>query len=389
MRANVFVPVALLAGATAAWAADTTPGPRSGNDSLQRALYGAPREATLGQMLEAPADFVGRAVVLRGRFTRARSRGQFQLGTEPQAVRIEPSPAVAARVRARAPGWMGQDVEVVGVLLRDRTADDEGPGRGYFVRFWQYRAPETPLATSNDVPAMSLEDLVYSGGKADGKPVRVIGQFRGSNLQGDLPPVSRLRDSDWVIKEDFYAVWITGHGADGDGFDLDPLTLADQENWVEIVGKPETRDGITYLKAQRVSLTEPPAGASTRHTPARSPLAAIPPALVFTLPVNGEEGAPPDVRLVLQFNKSMDEASFAGRVRLRSASEPEALEDLRLAYDENKHALVVEPKHPLPPGRELILELMDGIIDVHGLALSRGRANAKDAFEAVRFRVAG
>ena len=107
---------------------------------------------------------------------------------------------------------------------------------------------------------------------------------------------------------------------------------------------------------------------------------------MFTLPVNGEDGAPADVRLVVQFNKSMDSGSFTGRVRLRPLDAAGAPEEIQIAYDENKNALVVEPARPLPPGRELVLELMDGIIDVHGRALS-GATGA--ALEAVRFRVEG
>ena len=91
---------------------------------------------------------------------------------------------------------------------------------------------------------------------------------------------------------------------------------------------------------------------------------------MFTLPVNGEDGAPADVRLVVQFNKSMDSGSFTGRVRLRPLDADGAAEEIKIVYDENKKALVVEPARPLPAGRELVLELMDGIIDVHGRALS-------------------
>jgi Bacterial Ig-like domain len=384
MRTFVLLPVALLAGDAAVRAADL-PSPLSGNESLQRALYGAPRDATVEQLLAAPADYEGRAVTMRGRF--ARGRGQFQIGTEPQTLRVEPSAAIAARVRARAPGWNGQEVELVGVLLRDRG--EAGDGRGYVLRFWQYHAPSPPPRDPIDAPGMSLEDLVYSGGKADGRTVKVVGQFRGSNLHGDLPPVSRLSESDWVIKDAFYAVWVTGHGPAGDGFELDAQALEDQENWVEVVGRPESKGGITYLKAQRIALTDVPQGTAARSTPSRNALAAIPPAVVFTLPVNGEEGAPSDVRLVVQFNKSMDERSFAGRVRLRLADTPADTEDVRLAYDESKHALVVEPARALPPGRELVLELMDGIIDVHGLALTKGGVAAAGAVEAVRFRTGG
>jgi hypothetical protein len=236
------------------------------------------------------------------------------------------------------------------------------------------------------VPQLSLEQLVYSAGKSDGQTVKVVGQYRGSNLRGDLPPATRRGTQDWVLKDDFYAVWITGRPASGEGFALDPLSLEDQENWVEVVGRPETRQGITYLNAQRVTLTEPPAGGGALSAPAHQALAAIPPAIVFTLPVNGEDGAPADVRLVVQFNKSMDSGSFTGRVRLRPAEADGAQEEIRVVYDETKKALVVEPARPLPAGRELVLELMDGIIDVNGRALT---AAPGASLEAVRFRVAG
>jgi hypothetical protein len=188
------------------------------------------------------------------------------------------------------------------------------------------------------------------------------------------------------LKHDFYAVWITGRAASGEGFELDPLSLEDQETWVEVVGRPETRQGITYLSAQRVALAEPPTGGGALSAPAHQALAGIPPAIVFTLPVNGEDGAPADVRLVVQFNQSMDSGSFTGRVRLRPVDADARPEEIKIVYDESKKALVVEPARPLPAGRELVLELLDGIIDVHGRALS-GAAGA--SLEAVRFRVGG
>jgi len=375
------LPIALLMGAPA-----STGRTASASDSLQQALYGIPREATVRELLESPADFEGRAVKVRGRLARAAERGQFRLETEGGPLALDPVATIAARVRAGAPRWIGQDVELVGVFLRDRAVEDAAAERKFLLRFWQYAAPTPPPATSPDVPRLSLQQLVYDGGKSDGKTVKVVGQFRGSNLRGDLPPATRRGTQDWVLKDDFYAVWITGRTASGEGFALDPLSLADQENWVEVIGRPVTRQGITYLEAQRVSLTEPPDGAAAFSAPAHQALASVAPAIVFTLPVNGEDGAPADVRLVVQFNKSMDSASFTGRVRLRPVDASEGPEEIKIAYDENKHALVVEPSRPLPPGRELVLELMDGIIDVHGRALSGGTGAS---LEAVRFRVGG
>jgi hypothetical protein len=385
MPVTLTVLVALVMSAAAA-AAATGRAP-SANDSLQQALYGIPREATVRELLDAPADFEGRAVKVRGRIARAAERGRFRLETEGGTLALDPAATISARVRAQAPRWVGQDVELVGVFLLDRSVEDTGAARSFLLRFWQYAAPQAPPpAAASGVPRLSLEQLVYSGGKSDGKTVKVVGQFRGSNLRGDLPPATRRGTQDWVLKDDFYAIWITGRTASGDGFALDPLSLADQENWVEVVGRPETRQGITYLNAQRVVLTDPPEGAAAFSAPAHQAPASVPPAVVFTLPVNGEDGAPADVRLVVQFNQSMDSASFTGRVRLRPADVGEPAPEIKIAYDENKHALVVEPTQPLPPGRELVLELMDGIIDVHGRALS-GPTGA--ALEAVRFRVEG
>ena len=51
--------------------------------------------------------------------------------------------------------------------------------------------------------------------------VTVRGQFRGENLFGDLPSASRRRSADWVIKDDVFAVWVTGKKPKGPGWSLD------------------------------------------------------------------------------------------------------------------------------------------------------------------------
>ena len=135
------LPIALLAANPATSAKTPTAG-----DSLQQALYGIPRDATVREMLEAPADFEGRAVRVRGRMARAPERGRFQLETEGGPLPLEPVPTVAARVRAQAPRWIGQDVELVGVFLRDRSVDDTAD-RAFLLRFWRYAAPTAPRGT--------------------------------------------------------------------------------------------------------------------------------------------------------------------------------------------------------------------------------------------------
>ena len=47
----------------------------------------------------------------------------------------------------------------------------------------------------------TLESLVGNSGKMDKQAIRVVGQFRGRNLYGDLPAKSERTASDWVIKD--------------------------------------------------------------------------------------------------------------------------------------------------------------------------------------------
>jgi hypothetical protein len=86
----------------------------------------------------------------------------------------------------------------------------------------------------------------------------------------------------------------------------------------------------------------------------------------------------------------MDEISFAGRVRLHYADTSGGPSGPRLLYEDTNRALVVDPGEPLEAGREVILELLEGIVDVEGLALApQGTPPAKGIVETLRYRVAG
>jgi hypothetical protein len=61
-----------------------------------------------------------------------------------------------------------------------------------------------------------------------------------------------------VIKEGESAVWVSGKRPKGDGWSLDPESKSDTTKWVEVVGKVETRDGVTFVKASQVALVPAP-----------------------------------------------------------------------------------------------------------------------------------
>ena len=146
------------------------------------------------------------------------------------------------------------------------------------------------------------------------------------------------------------------------------------------------------LRAVRIEVIPTPPAA--RVLPPRLALVGngAPPAVMFTLPLEGEPVSQGG-RLAIQFTQYMQDETFRGRVRLRYAgpAPAEAAIRIRIAYDEAHRALIVEPEQPLDR-RELELVLLPGILDARGVPLAPRRARCAaataGAVEVVRY-VAG
>ena len=111
-------------------------------------------------------------------------------------------------------------------------------------------------ATAKAAPAGALtRDILANPAQHLGKTVRIFGQFRGSNLFGDLPTTSRRERDDWVLKDGDIALWVTGKAPRGKGFSLDPAYKGDTVRWLEVAGKPEVVGGIVYLRASKIVLS--------------------------------------------------------------------------------------------------------------------------------------
>jgi Bacterial Ig-like domain len=198
-----------------------------------------------------------------------------------------------------------------------------------------------------------------------------------------------------VIKDDLYAVWITGHKAKGAGWELDTGLKRDTGKWVEVIGRPETVRGVTYIKAIRVSLTTPPsATADVKPPPPPPEKPRKPPVVVFALPLDGDGEVAPDSRFVVQFSKDMDENTFAGHVLLRYIGPvlpgDRGFDGLKLTYDRGRRALTIDPGDVLRPRRQIELILLPGIIDIDGLTLvSRASPQKTDITDVLRYRVGG
>jgi hypothetical protein len=115
---------------------------------------------------------------------------------------------------------------------------------------------------------------------------------------------------------------------------------------------------------------------------------------VFSLPVDGERDVPPSSTFQIQFSKDMDEQSLKGRVVLRYAGRPQPgdreLDAVKMRYDGGRRALVIDPGDLLRPGRTVEILLLQGIVDIDGLALeTRPGYSAGGAVDILRFQIAG
>jgi hypothetical protein len=342
---------------------------------LYEALNGRPVEVTIAELLEDLGLFAGRAVRVRGTAEPLPQGRGLKLVDEGAELRVVPQPELEAVVQSQLREWRGQEVEVAGVVKRATPAT--GGGAGPEVAFWEYLGPERVQAASADALPVKIGDLFAQPAEFSGRTVRVVGRFRGRNLEHDLPePGPR---SAWVLKSGPHAIWVTGHKPSGPGFSLRPDRQGDTGKWLEVTGRVETSKGVTTLRASAVALTAPVASVMR----GRRLRTAEKPEVVFTLPVAGDEPVPRDAVFLVQFSTYMDEESFAERVRLRYGDVPapqSELRDVHWRYDEARRTLVVDPGGPLRPGATVELLLLPGIEDAWGTPLPSDPGAPADSF---------
>jgi hypothetical protein len=117
----------------------------------------------------------------------------------------------------------------------------------------------TPFGQKAGVPGgVSLLEIITNPGPYAVKPITVVGVFAGRNLFSDLPAGSQRTPSDWVLKQGTNAVWVTGKLPQGNGWKLDPDYRGDTAKWLQVTGRVEAVNGVTYLRATKVALASAP-----------------------------------------------------------------------------------------------------------------------------------
>ena len=361
-------------------------------------MYGPPADVSIEDLVHNPDAYDQRPVRTTGRLdvdSIGRSRAYVLRGGFSDEVQVAPVPDVASQFELEGGArWMGQEVQVTGLFRVQDLVRGSGASR-FRIAFWGYVGPPEKGKDKNapiDAPIVGLEALVTKPGARDGQTVRVVGKFRGKNLYGDLPSRSERNTKDWVIKDELFAVWVTGKKPKGSGWELDAGLKRDTGRWIEVVGRPETSGGVTYIRAMQVNLTTPPTPTADAQPPPPPPeRPKLPPVVVFALPLDGEREVPPDSRFVVQFSKDMDEGTFKDHVVLRYVGMrrpgDRLFDGARLTYDGGRRALTVDPGDVLRPGRQIELLLMPGILDVDGLALvPRPGRHLDGAVDALRYQ---
>jgi hypothetical protein len=360
--------------------------------------YGEPVDVSISDLVQSPGSYEGKAVRTRGRLdldAQGRQRLYTLRNNFGDRVQVAPVNEISGEFDFDVLKMLGGEVDVTGVFQRTSVSGQEaslGQGGG-LIQFWKFLGPEPEPKGKLEAPSVSLESLLTSSGRHDGKTVRVVGQFRGKNLFGDLPVKSRLAGADWVLKDDVFALWITGKKPKGAGFDLDASLKRDTGKWLEVVGRVDTRNGIVYIAAKQVGLTTAPSPTAQAQPPAPLPeRPKLPPVVVFSLPLDGETVGS-DVRFAVQFSKDMSEESFEGHVLLRYSGRTlpgdRQFDGVKMHYDLGRRALIVDPGDRLRPGRQLELVLLPGIVDLDGLELTArpGIPSAAHVLDVLRYQV--
>jgi hypothetical protein len=352
---------------------------------LYEALNGRPVEVSIADVVANPAPLEGRSVRVHGIAGALPHDLGLALTDEGSALRVVPQPELESLLPTLVRAWRGQEVEVSGVLRRSTAGGEGAPS--HEVAFWEYIGPETLRAATEQTPRVTVEEVVERAAELSGRTVRVVGRFRGNNLEHDLAEPGP--HSAWVIKAGRHAIWVTGHKPSGPGFSLHPERADDTRKWVEVLGRVEIVDGRTTLRARAVALAAPAANVRRGRVLKTARL----PEVVFTLPLTDRDPVAPRSVFLVQFSTYMDEQSFEGRVRMQYSSATGAEQELRRvrwSYDDSRRTLIVEPGEPLRPGASVELLLLPGITDTQATPLgSRGPEDNEGALRTLHWRVEG
>lgn len=332
----------------------------------------APLTATLATIERYPTFFQGRTVALVG--TPSLAEGFWRLPlTGPKTLVVLPRTGTPPMSR----------VELRGQLF-DVGRFDSGDSRlsasgmrhvieTLHPNGWPVRNSLFILADAtwrDDEPAASsIRAVVLHPETFEGSRVTLRGKFRAQNLYGDLPAWPRKSEWDFVLQAADGSIWVTGLRPRGQRFDLDPKVRRGAGTWLEVTGTIRLIDDLPTLAAQAIA---PSSAADEPVTDPASNALGPPeiPAVIFSVPLDGERGVNPAAPVRIQFSRNMTATSFEGAVRLTYGEGVSAqIPAFTTKYLAHIRALEITFASPLAPDTDVVVQLAETIRAVDDAAL--------------------
>jgi hypothetical protein len=139
------------------------------------------------------------------------------------------------------------------------------------------------------VPAVpTIRTLVLHPSRYLDQTVRVVGQFSGRNLLGDLPDAPANSPFDFVLRSAEGMLWVSHIRPRGHDFTLALDARQDTNRWLQVTGVLHQARGLQWLDASKgtVELSKPPV--ETPSTDFVRVPSAPPPEVLFSAPTEGE-----------------------------------------------------------------------------------------------------
>jgi hypothetical protein len=232
----------------------------------------------------------------------------------------------------------------------------------------------TSISPASAALSPSIRAIVLNPARYVGQQVTVTGQFSGRNLMGELPDAPGRSRYDFVLRSADAAIWVSNvrpRGTDqGKEFELGLDARIDTARWLQVRGTLQQTRGLLWLDGEPGTLVaaKPTVDANLDEPPIRV-MAAPPPEVMFSAPMQDETDVSMSATVRIQFTRDLDPATLKNRVRV-SYLEAQSVEkgepvtpiaEFTTDYAPFNRVLELKFSNPLERFRTVKVELLEGI----------------------------
>jgi len=327
---------------------------------------------TADALIGSAVFFHGRTVVLQQKLITERDLTRLATAPKPVYVFWKDRPGGdegeirgefwdLGRLEARDSRFTGYDL----VQLVETVNRGQWPARDQI-----YIITGASLQPATTPKGPTLRAIALAPGNYVDREVKVIGRFRGRNLYGDLPFAIAKSKWDFVMQSAEGALWVTTVRPKGKDFDLDPTKRVDTGRWVEVTGIVRMSGVTPYIEGSAIALAKAPEEAAVVELP--RPPSQPPPAIIFSAPIQEDQGVDRTAPVRIQFSRDMDARSLKDRVVVSYVTPPagaRSIPPFTVTYNDVVHAVEIKFAQPLEAFQQVKVELREGITALDGQPL--------------------